>query len=266
MRKLLLTSAAVVGLAFAGPGFAQTAGGATGPANENAAPAPSPHQMMRQGAMNPATGARYGHVPGRGVSLPMGAQASNITAGDTRSIIAPTLPSPPLGPNATPDQFLSVARRAISMNRTGEAQEALERAETRRLDYDGIRNVSPGDDPMVGRIRAALDDLANHRLDAADQAIAEAMRMGGGGGTAGYAPMGPPGGRPYHRGQAYRPTGGPGAPPGGAPEAYGAPGGTETSGMYQSGAGNPHRTSEPGTLGTEVTPPGTPMNPTGSPQ
>lgn len=257
MRKTLLTSVAVLGLAFAAPAFAQNTGAAPG-ANDATAPdttmgktptIPSPHRMMREGAMNPATGARYGHVPGQGVSLPMSGQASNLTPSDTRSVIAPTLPIPPVNPNAGAEQFLSVAKQALARHRTGEAQEALERAETRRLDRDAARNISPNDDPMIGQIRAALEALGHHDFAAADQQVSGAMSMGA---TAGNMPEGGMGGGGM--------SAGPGMPQGGMPN--------QSSGIFQGGApnGNPHRTSQPGTLGTEVAPPGSPMNPSGQPQ
>ncbi len=67
------------------------------------------------------------------------ASASNTTASDTRSLIAPRLPAPALGDDALPADFLHAARVALMLQHTGEAQEALERAESRALD----RSVAP---------------------------------------------------------------------------------------------------------------------------
>jgi hypothetical protein len=53
-------------------------------------------------SLDPATGARPGHQPGVGESLPLSNNASNIVPGDTRSTIAPTLPASPVGDSATP--------------------------------------------------------------------------------------------------------------------------------------------------------------------
>ena len=50
---------------------------------------------------NPATGARPGNDIGTGMSLPMGNTASNINPTDTRSQIAPNLPSPAIGDGAS---------------------------------------------------------------------------------------------------------------------------------------------------------------------
>lgn len=178
MRTMLLTSAAAIGLALAATTAIQPASAAQGTDRYSATRAPSPHRLMHEGMMNPATGARWGHVPGVGISLPTSPQASNITPGDTRSIIAPTLPKPGIGPNANAEEFLAAARRAIANHQTGVAQEALERAETRRLDFDSARNVAPSDDPMIGQIHAALLALADRNFAAVDQQIAGAMSMG----------------------------------------------------------------------------------------
>jgi hypothetical protein len=246
MRTMLLTSVAACGLALAAPALAQNTGAAPGNGPAATTPTiPPPHQMMREGAMNPATGARWGHTPGIGLSLPMSPQASNIAPQDTRSLIAPSLPVPPIGRNATPAQFLGTARDALARGRTGEAQEALERAETRRLDRDAMRGISPENDPMIGKIRAALDSLAGHHLQMAEQNIAEAMpatAQNGGGGRVGTGMEG---------GSAMNQTGvgGPTAP-------------YPDTGVYQA---ERHHTTIPGSQGVETTPPGTQMNPNGSP-
>ncbi len=65
---------------------------------------------------------------------PAAAGASNTTTSDTRSVIAPRLPSPALGDDAPPSDFLHAARVALMLHHLGEAQEALERAESRALD------------------------------------------------------------------------------------------------------------------------------------
>ena len=56
--------------------------------------------------LDPRTGARPGHVPGEGVSYPLSPNASNIGGGGPASTIAPTLPAPDVGENATPQQLL----------------------------------------------------------------------------------------------------------------------------------------------------------------
>ena len=84
--------------------------------------------------VDPQTGARPGNEIGTGSSLPFSDRASNITPQDTTSVIAPNLPSPPLGANASVRDFLTAARSALVQGRTGEAQQSLEMAETRALD------------------------------------------------------------------------------------------------------------------------------------
>ena len=65
---------------------------------------------------------------------PTGAPAGNGQQPYTGSAIATGLASPTLPTDAPPDVFLKAARTALQDGRPGEAQEALERAETRMLD------------------------------------------------------------------------------------------------------------------------------------
>ena len=51
--------------------------------------------------VDPETGARPGNEIGTGSSLPLSDKASNITPQDTTSTIAPNLPSPAVGPDAS---------------------------------------------------------------------------------------------------------------------------------------------------------------------
>src|SRR5690348_11620523 len=83
---------------------------------------------------NPETGARPGNEIGTGMSLPLSDKAGNILPEQDGSSIAGRLPPPPLEENASVRDFLVAARGALAAGRTGEAQEALERAETRALD------------------------------------------------------------------------------------------------------------------------------------
>ena len=100
---------------------------------------------------NPATGARPGNVIGTGSSLPRSNRASNITPSDTRSSVAPNLPSPPIGENASPRAYLIAARGALAAGRTGEAQQSLEMAQTRLLDRSVplFQTNTPARDPAV---------------------------------------------------------------------------------------------------------------------
>jgi hypothetical protein len=73
--------------------------------------------------------------------------------------------------------FLTEARRAILVGRTGEAQEALERAESRLLDRDLPPQAAsvPDDQPAVLAIGAARRALAAHDRRTAIAAIDDAL-------------------------------------------------------------------------------------------
>jgi hypothetical protein len=155
MRKTLLLSAAL--LAFAAP----------------AAFAPA---AFAQTATTPDI--RPGHVPGVGGSLPMSNAASNILPGDTHSVIAPTLPAPAGGQNASISQFLSDATRALDNHQTGRAQEALERAETAMLQRSVPADMANQPDHArdVEQVTMARDALAHGDFAKAKQAVSMAMR------------------------------------------------------------------------------------------
>lgn len=127
--------------------------------------------------MDPRTGARMGREPGVGQSFPLSPNASNTGAGDVRSAIAPTLPAPDVGEDATPQQLLAAARQALLAGRTGQAQEALERAQTRLLDRDTplFQTNRPSDHPAVARISAALRAVGAGDRAGAMRAIDEAL-------------------------------------------------------------------------------------------
>jgi hypothetical protein len=123
-------------------------------------------QPMPQGAppgVDPATGARPGNEIGTGASLPQSNNASNIVPQDTTSTIAPNLPSPNVGEGASPRRYLEAARTALLVGRTGEAQQALEMAETRALDRSVplFQTGVPSKSPLVGEIQQALDALGH---------------------------------------------------------------------------------------------------------
>jgi hypothetical protein len=124
-------------------------------------PPPPPEPAPPSLAQSP-TGARPGNVIGSGQSLPTSGKSSNITPGDTASVIAPRLPEPAIDENAPPMAFLNAARRALAAGRSGEGQESLERAESRALDR-AVRPSQanqPSRQPLVQQIKQARDALA----------------------------------------------------------------------------------------------------------
>ena len=108
---------------------------------------------------------------------PVSLRASNITPADVRSTVAPALPVPAIGVSAPPISFLEAARTALARGRTGETQEALERAETRLLD----RSADPreaGRSEMQGpvvEIGIARSSLALRERAGAARAIDNAI-------------------------------------------------------------------------------------------
>jgi len=124
--------------------------------------------QMPAGA-NPATGARPGHQIGVGESLPLSNNASNISAADTRSTIAPTLPAPTIGGDGAAHDYLQAARASLVHGHTGQAQQSLEMAETRVLDRSVAagQTAAPSDSPLIARIRDA-----RHALGGGDRARA----------------------------------------------------------------------------------------------
>jgi hypothetical protein len=77
------------------------------------------------------------------------------------TVLSP-LPSPNLPEGAKPSDALLAAQGALAAGRIGEAQQALEMAQTRMLDRSvalGQTN-NPSDNPTVGQISQALQALA----------------------------------------------------------------------------------------------------------
>lgn len=138
--------------------------GQSGPAMQ-----PSTPPFAQQMENGPIPGVRPGHEPGVGVSYPLSPNASNIDSGDTRSMIAPTLPAPNVGEGATSRGLLINAREALSAGRTGQAQEAMKQAQTRLLDRSTpmFQTDRPSTNLAVARISEAL-----HALGAGDRATA----------------------------------------------------------------------------------------------
>ena len=139
------------------------------------APATSSDAGPAMGAPMTADGARPGNIPGTGNSLPTSNSASNITARDTRSAIAPRLPTP--NATGTTVSFLQAADRDLAANRTGAAQEALERAETRALDRSVEQSAAstPDNSALVSQIGDARRALASGNTAGARSSVQSAM-------------------------------------------------------------------------------------------
>lgn len=139
--------------------------------------------MSHQGMAEDAGDTGAAMSPGReyrgGAGSPRSNRASNITTGDTRSDIAPRLPDPAAAAG-TPEGYLAAAQRSLNAGKTGAAQEALERAETRLLSRstDPSMAASPADMPMVRQIGEARRALAGRDVAAAKAAISAAMSSG----------------------------------------------------------------------------------------
>ena len=117
---------------------------------------------------------------GPAFTAPLDLRASNIAPADTRSAVAPAPPVPAVALSAPPVSFLEAARRALAGARTGEAQEALERAETRLLDGTTQPSLAaPSMVPALASIRAARRALAVHdRAGAAREIDAAIAALG----------------------------------------------------------------------------------------
>jgi hypothetical protein len=123
----------------------------------------------------PYDGARPGNDIGTGMSLPRSDRASNLDAATTHSQLAPNLPAPPAGEDI--QSLLLNARAALAAGRTGEAQESLERAESRALDRSIPQGTErqPSGDPLTSAIAQARSALGTGNAPATTAAIEQAL-------------------------------------------------------------------------------------------
>ena len=105
---------------------------------------------------------------------------NNTAPSDARSATAPPLPGPTVPSSEPPRAFLEAARRALEAGRTGEAQGALERAETRLLSVSAapVQASSSDGQQAVLAIGAARRALAAHDRRGAIRAIDDALAAG----------------------------------------------------------------------------------------
>jgi len=95
----------------------------------------------------------------------------------SRDAVLPPLPSVNLPEGAKPSDALRAAQGALAAGRIGEAEQALEMAETRMLDRSvelGATN-NPSDNPTVGQISQARQALAAHDRAGCMQLIQTAL-------------------------------------------------------------------------------------------
>jgi hypothetical protein len=123
--------------------------------------------------------------PERSGSQPFSERASNTGADARAPQVAPSLPVPPVGENASAEDLLNAARSALVRGRTGEAQEAMERAQTRLLDRSVplFKTDRPSTHPAIPLISQAIKALGvGDRASAMrylDQALPLAKAAGG---------------------------------------------------------------------------------------
>ena len=113
--------------------------------------------------------------PITGQPEPMSSAATNIDSSNTRSEVAPALPAPPV---EGPRDLLMTASQDISSGRTGAAQEALERAETRILDRSVPPSMpnAPDNNQVVDLITQARMALGHHDLQSANSYVQQALQ------------------------------------------------------------------------------------------
>jgi hypothetical protein len=87
--------------------------------------------------------------------------SATALAQSDRAVLAP-LPVPGAQEDGRPSDYLRAAQTALTAGRTGEAQSALEMAQTRILDRSVPlgQTDSPSDNPTIGQISQARQALA----------------------------------------------------------------------------------------------------------
>ena len=196
MRKIMLASAALLGFACL-PAMAQTASpdqvapADAGTASDTPAatgtppPAKPAHHRHAVKRAADADGQSFAHEPGTGESGPASTKASNISEADSHSAIAPHFPTPAGGLNAGPWNYLRDADQALARHQTGQAQQALEMAETRLLDRSTPVDQAgqPAQSPEILQVSQARKALGTGDIAAARAAIRGALASAPAGGS-----------------------------------------------------------------------------------
>ena len=102
-------------------------------------------------------------APPAGGKEPSSTLPSNVGPADTHTVWAPKLPTPALGEDSPPAAFIQAAQAALAAGRLGEAQEAIERAESRALDRAVKPSLArdPSHQPLVLQLSQARQALAD---------------------------------------------------------------------------------------------------------
>jgi hypothetical protein len=160
MRNMLLASAALLGLAMAAPAMAQTD-------TQTGAPAGTGQPTMgdNTGQAMPGDTTGGGSMPGMKPHR-MHARAAGHDSG--------MMP----GADASAEQYLTEAQRALQHRRGAMADDALEHAETRLLDRSTAPDAAarPDDGPTIRQISQAREAIGHRDWPAADRAISEALK------------------------------------------------------------------------------------------
>jgi hypothetical protein len=165
MRKTLLASAALLGMALSLPAFAQD--NTAAPPGSNA-----PNGTMQNGTM------QNGAAGGQGMEQNTPADEGTATPRNERRAVLAPLPQSNVAANAAPTQFLQAAQQAVQRHRGGVAESALSEAETRLLN----RAVAPSEasmpdrSPAIQDIEQAREAVSRRDWQGADQHIAAAMQ------------------------------------------------------------------------------------------
>ena len=106
---------------------------------------------------------------GRPGSQPSSDRASNTGADVNAPRIAPSLPLPPVDENASSEDLLHAARSAIARGRTGEAQEAMERAQKSRDVNELERQIVLADRLGLAAMQRSPDTWIMYFEDASSQ-------------------------------------------------------------------------------------------------
>lgn len=202
MRKILLGSAAALGLACGAatlPALAQGTPGGTGASSQNAidnntpavGPAAAPNSGQSMSGQGNNTG-RFGASDGSSGGVRGAGTDSDTSAGNGQGSYRPSQESGSgmharnTARTGSAEHYLRAAERSIAANHLAEAHHALEMAETRLLNRAGATGQpnQPVQDPAVQQVEAALKALSAHDRAAAKSAVQAALQQASAGSLA----------------------------------------------------------------------------------